>query len=217
MNELHYGQDIAIPQARSVTTVFGWVMGLVGISLGFLAIGAYLGRDLSRGAAITCSLVAVGMLLGGSFSGKLMRVGGLGLGWLFATAALIGLGAGPAMHYYASAQRGLLAEAAVGTALTVAAMGALGLSMSRDLRSWMRPVSIGVFIACGVGIVWTLISGPLNPVLSMIIFAGSSLLLVIDFNYVRKHATEDDVVWLATGIFVSIVNIFFSLLNLLSD
>ena len=43
----------------------------------------------------------------------------------------------------------------------------------------------------------------------------SRALLVVDFNYVRKHATEDDVVWLATGIFVSIVNIFLSLLNLL--
>ncbi len=41
------------------------------------------------------------------------------------------------------------------------------------------------------------------------------LLLVVDFNHVRKHATEDDVVGLATGIFVSIVNIFLSLLNVL--
>lgn len=222
MNELHYGgdvanQDVAIPQSRSATTVFGWVMGLVGISIGFLALGAYLGRDLARGTAVTLSLLAIGMLLVGSFSGRLMRVGGLGLGWLFATAALMGLGAGPVLHYYASTQRGVLAEAAVGTALTVLAMGALGLTMSRDLRSWMRPVSIGVFIACGVGIVWALVSGPLNPIISVVIFAGSALLLVIDFNYIRKHGTEDDVIWLATGIFVSIVNIFFSLLNLFGD
>lgn len=217
MNELQYGNEIAVPQTRAVATVFGWVMGLVGISIGFLALGAYLGRDLSRGTAVALSIAAVGMLLIGSFSGRLMRVGGLGLGWLFATAALIGLGAGPALSYFASAQRGLLAEAALGTGLTVIAMGALGMTMSRDLRSWMRPVSIGVFIACGVGIVWTLITGPVNPLLSGVIFAGSALLLVIDFNYIRKHATEDDVVWLATGIFVSIVNIFFSLLNLLSD
>jgi modulator of FtsH protease len=217
MNELNYAQDIAVPQSRSVTTIFGWVMGLVGIALGFMALGAYLGRDLSQGAAVTASLVAIGMLLAGSFAKGLTRVGGLGIGWLFATAALLGLGAGPAMQYYASARPGLLAEAALGTALTVASMGALGLTMSRDLRSWMRPVSIGVFIACGVGLVWTLISGPLSPILSIVIFAGSALLLVIDFNYVRKHATEQDVIWLATGIFVSIVNIFFSLLNLMSD
>ena len=44
--------------------------------------------------------------------------------------------------------------------------------------------------------------------------AVSAALLIVDFNYLRRHATEDDVVWLATGIFVSIVNIFLSLLNL---
>jgi modulator of FtsH protease len=33
----------------------------------------------------------------------------------------------------------------------------------------------------------------------------------------RKHGTEDDAVMLATGIFVSIVNIFLSLLNILSN
>ena len=37
---------------------------------------------------------------------------------------------------------------------------------------------------------------------------------MVDFNYLRRHATEDDAVWLATGIFVSVVNIFISLLNL---
>jgi modulator of FtsH protease len=39
----------------------------------------------------------------------------------------------------------------------------------------------------------------------------------VDFNYVRKHATEDDVVWLATGIFVSVLNIFVSFLGFTSD
>jgi len=81
----------------------------------------------------------------------------------------------------------------------------------------MRPVSIVVFVLCGVAIVWTIVSGPLSPVLSIAIYAFSALLLVIDFNYLRKHATEDDAIWLATGIFVSIVNIFLSLLNLLDN
>ena len=33
-------------------------------------------------------------------------------------------------------------------------------------------------------------------------------LIVVDFNYLRKHGSEADAIWLATGIFVSIVNIF---------
>ena len=45
----------------------------------------------------------------------------------------------------------------------------------------------------------------------------SALLILVDFNYLRKHGTKDDAVWLATGIFVSIINIFLSLLNILDN
>ena len=52
---------------------------------------------------------------------------------------------------------------------------------------------------------------------SILIYGLSAALIVVDFNYLRKHGTADDAVWLATGIFVSIINIFLSLLNLFSD
>jgi modulator of FtsH protease len=50
-----------------------------------------------------------------------------------------------------------------------------------------------------------------------VILGVSALLIMVDFNDLRKHGTEADTVWLATGIFVSIVIIFVSLLSLLSD
>ena len=58
------------------------------------------------------------------------------------------------------------------------------------------------------------ISG-LPPLLSLVILVVSTGLILVNFNYLRKHGTERDAVWLATGIFVSIINIFLSLLNLL--
>ena len=54
------------------------------------------------------------------------------------------------------------------------------------------------------------------PSVSALIYLLSAALIVVDFNYLRKHGTEDDAIWLATGIFVSIVNIFVSLLNIFS-
>ena len=80
----------------------------------------------------------------------------------------------------------------------------------------MRPLSFIVLGAVGVSLVALIFGGlgTLSPFISLIILGASALLILVDFNYVRKHATEDDVVWLATGIFVSIVNIFLSLLNL---
>lgn len=216
-NDTMYTRDVTVAQERSAIGVFGWVMGLVSIAIGFLALGSFLGRDLSRGAAIACSVIGIGMLLISSFAGQRFRVGGFAMGWLFATATALGLGLGPVIKYYATVEPGTFTQAIAGTAATVLAMAAIGLLLKKDLAPWMRPVSLVVFGLCGVAIVWSLISGPLNPVFSLAIYGVSALLLVIDFNYLRKHATEDDAIWLATGIFVSIVNIFTSLLNLLGD
>ena len=88
--------------------------------------------------------------------------------------------------------------------------------IARDLARWMRPVSLIVFVAALASWVLVLVNSSLSPVLSVVIYGFSALLLVIDFNYIRRRGAEDDVVWLATGIFVSIVNIFLSLLNLFS-
>ena len=95
-------------------------------------------------------------------------------------------------------------------------MAAIGFTMSKDTVRWMRPLSFIVLGAVVISIGSIIFGGlgALSPVISMIILVVSALLILVDFNYIRKHATEDDVIWLATGIFVSIINIFVSLLNL---
>ena len=79
----------------------------------------------------------------------------------------------------------------------------------------MRPLSF-IVLGCAVITIGAMLFGglgALSPVISVIVLVVSALLILVDFNYIRKHATEDDVVWLATGIFVSIINIFTVLLN----
>jgi hypothetical protein len=61
-------------------------MFLVAIAIGFLVLGALIGRELSRGAAVACSLGAFGMLLVQGFGGARFRVGSFAIGWLFAVA-----------------------------------------------------------------------------------------------------------------------------------
>ena len=203
----------------SSTRLFGQVMFLVAVALGLLSLGAYVGRDLSQGAALLCSFAGLGMLLVQSFGGQRFRVGPFAIGWLYALAVLIGLGLGPAISSYIEFDPGTVAQAALGTALTVIGMGALGLLLSKDLSPWMRPLSIVVLVAVGISIAGLLFGGlgSMSPILSVVIFAVSALLIMVDFNYLRKHGTEVDTVWLATGIFVSIVNIFLSLLDLFGD
>ncbi|MBJ7328529.1 MAG: US12 family protein [Solirubrobacteraceae bacterium] len=200
----------------STATIFGQVMFLVAIAIGFLTLGAYVGRDLEYGTAMILSFTGFGMLLVSNFVGAL-RTGPVAMLWLFATSLVIGLGLGPVLTDYLNSDPTAVAQAAGGTALITLGMGSLGFVLSKDLRSWMRPLSFIVFGAVGVSIVMFIVGAGSSPIINIIILGVSSLLILVDFNYVRKHATEDDVVWLATGIFVSIVNIFLSLLSLFGN
>lgn len=204
---------------RSISTaqLLGQVMFLVAIAIGFLVVGTVVGRDLSIGTARLCSFGGFGMLLVASFAGERFRVGTFAMGWLFATALMIGLGLGPVIAYFASVEPGALTQAAGGTALTVAATGSLGFALSKDLARWMRPLSFIVFGLVIVSLVMVLAGSGGSPILSGAIALFSAALIVVNFNFLRKHGTEDHAVMLATGIFVSIVNIFISLLNIFSD
>jgi modulator of FtsH protease len=212
----YYREGVA-PRAISTAELMGQVLFLVAVALGFCALGTLIGRDLSIGTARVCSFAGFGMLLVSSFAGARFRVGRFAMGWLFATALLIGLGLGPVIEYFSTVEPDALTQAFAGTAATVLGAGALGFVLAKDLAPWMRPLSLIVFALCAGTIVWTLFGGTISPLLSLGIYALSALLIVVDFNFLRKHGTENDAIWLATGIFVSIINIFLSLLNIFSS
>jgi len=116
-------------RAREISTagLLGQVLFLVAIGIGCLAVGAVIGRDLSRGASLACLIGGFGMLMVGSFGGERFRVGSFAIGWLFVTALVIGLGLAPTLDYYASADATAFTQAAAGTALTVLICGAGGM------------------------------------------------------------------------------------------
>jgi FtsH-binding integral membrane protein len=212
-----YTSDRAAPREISTSQLLGQVMFLVAVALGFCAVGTLIGRDLSLGTARAFSFAGLGMLLVSSFAGERFRVGPFAMAWLFGTALLIGLGLGPVIAYFAEVEPAALTQAFVGTAATVVAAGSIGFLLSKDLARWMRPLALIVFVAAIATIAITLFGGTISPILSVGIYAVSALLIVVDFNVLRKHGTEADAIWLATGIFVSIVNIFLSLLNIFSS
>ena len=202
-------------RARAETsTLLGQVMFLVAIALGFLTAGALIGQDLSQSTALICFLAGFGMLLVQAFGGERFRVGMLAIGWLYAIALLLGLGIGPTIGYFLANDGTVLTQAAGCTALIVLGMGAAGFALSKDLSSWMRPLTYLIIGCVVVSFVLLIFSSGGNPILSAAIAIVSALLIMVDFNYLRQHGTENDAIWLATGIFVSIVNIFLSLLNL---
>lgn len=201
------------PSRVSTATLFGQVMFLVGIAIAFLAVGSLVGKDMALGTARILSFVALGMVLAQSFVAPL-RLGSLGIAWLFAFALVLGLSLGPVLSYYVSADPDTVVEAAGGTAIITLGMGAYGTATSKDLARWIRPLSFAMLGLLAIALIALLFGSGGSPLLSLAILAVSAAFLIVDFNYLRRHATEDDVVWIATGIFVSIVNIFLSLLNL---
>jgi modulator of FtsH protease len=201
------------PARVSTMTLFGQVMFLVGIAIAFLAVGTVVGRDLAFGTARILSFVAFGMVLAQSFVAPL-RYGGVGIAWLFGFALILGLGLGPVLDYYVQSDPTAVTQAAGGTALITLGMGAYGTATSRDLARWIRPLSYALIGVIAVSLIAWLVGSGGSPLISFAVLVLSSLILIVDFNYLRRQATEDDVIWIATGIFVSIVNIFLSLLNL---
>jgi modulator of FtsH protease len=201
------------PARASTMTLFGQVMFLVGLSIGFLAVGSLIGRDMPLGTARILSFVALGMVLAQSFVAPL-RLGALGITWLFGFALLLGLSLGPVLNFYINSDPEAVTQAAGGTALITLGMGAYGTATSKDLSRWVRPLSYALIGVIAVSLIAWLVGSGGSPLISLAVLVLSSLILIVDFNYLRRQATEDDVIWIATGIFVSIVNIFLSLLNL---
>ena len=202
-------------EARSVPRILGQTMFLVAVALGFMVAGTVIGKDMAESTAQVFSFVGLGMLIVTWFVERL-RYGALGIGWLCGLSLAIGLGLAPVISYLTETEPGTVTTAVAITALTVLGMAAIGFVIDKDTVGWMKPLSF-IVLGCVVISLGALIFGglgSLSPVLSVIILVASALLILVDFNYIRKHATENDVVWLATGIFVSILNIFLSVLNL---
>src|ERR1700758_3564280 len=123
-DDLGYAPGGAI--ARGDTrTVFGQVMGLVALTVGCAALGAYVGRNLSGGAGILFFIGAFVCILGLNFA---TRTGHqqLAVGLLFGLGFTIGLAVAPVIAYYARSNPSAVWQAAGATGAFVAALGAFG-------------------------------------------------------------------------------------------
>jgi len=203
----------AAGREASSTFLLGQVMFLVAVALAFFAAGCYIGRDLSYGTGLILEIAAFGMLIVQMFVARL-REGSTGMTWMFALALLLGLGLGPVINEYAMVDQSAIYQAAGGTALTVGVMGSYGFATSRDLIRWMRPLFfalLGVFV---LSIVLILIGSGEHFLLNLAIYVIVSAYLAIYFQIIRRRATERDVIWIATGVFINIINIFLTLLRI---
>jgi uncharacterized protein len=193
--------------------LLGQVMGYVAVTVGFTALGAYLGRNLSGGTGLLLFIGAFGCIFGLNIAASKGREQ-LAIGLLFGLGLLLGLAVAPVIADYANADPAALWQAAGVTAAFVAACGAYGYATRRDLSSWARTLFWALLALIAFGIVTIFVSIPngnvIYSVLGLVIFGGFT---IFDFNRLRR-VTPESAVAIAASIFLDIFNVFLLLLNL---
>jgi FtsH-binding integral membrane protein len=199
-------------QAR---TVFAQVMGLVALTVGCAALGAYLARNFTGGTGIALFILAFGCIFGLNIATARGREQ-LAMGFLFGMGLLLGAAVGPVLSVYAHTDPAALWQAVGATGAFVALLGAFGYATRRDLSAWAKTLFWALLALIAFGIVLLFVSIPqgniIYGVLGLVVFGGFT---VLDFNRLRRAGSQETVP-IAAGIFLDIFNVFLLLLTLFS-
>jgi modulator of FtsH protease len=193
--------------------VFGKVMGLVAVAVGFTALGAYIGRNMSGGAGLLFFIAVFGCVIGLNVASSRGHEQ-LSIALLFGLGLFIGLAVAPVINYYAKANPAALWQAAGATGAFVAGLGAFGYATRRDLSSWARVLFWALLALIVFGIITIFVAIPnaniFYAALGLVIFGGFTIL---DFNRLRR-TNQAGAVPIAASIFLDIFNVFLFFLQL---
>ena len=196
-------------------TLFGQTMGLVALTAGFFAAGAYAGRNLSQTAVVVAWIAAFVVLMIMNCAAR--RSGTAAIALLVIFGVLMGVASAPTLVWYAQTQPSILWQAGGATALFVGAFGTFGYLTQRDLSAWRRISFIALLALLLFGIVLIFVHIPhaslIYAVLGLVIFAG---LTAADFQRLRRARGLNSAPLLAASIFLDILNVFFFFLRIFS-
>jgi len=194
-------------------TLLGQTMGLVALTTGLFALGAYLGRDISYHWGWVFFIASFGILFAMNFAAR--RSEGLAITLLFAFGVLIGLAVSPTIVYYASTNPQVLWQAGGATALFIAGFGSYGYATRRDLSAVARYFFWALIALIVFGIVLIFVQIPngelIYAILGLVIFAG---LTAYDFQRLRRSQDIRSAPLLAASIFLDALNVFLLLLSI---
>jgi modulator of FtsH protease len=194
-------------------TLVGQTMGLVAVTAGLFALGAYLGRDIAYQWGWLFFIAAFGCLLAMNFAAQ--RSEGTAIGLLFGFGVLIGLATAPTISYYASTNPQAVWQAGGATALFIAGFGAVGYVTRRDLSAIARIAFWALIGLIVFGIVLIFVRIPngslIYAILGLVIFAA---LTAFDFQRLRRTKDIRSAPLLAASIFLDILNVFLLFLSI---
>jgi modulator of FtsH protease len=207
----------AEPRPRASTpALFGQVMALVAVTVGFATLGVYLMREAGGGGWFISWILALGCLVGLNVANSRGHQG-VALTLLFAFGLLLGASVSTTINYYSATDPTAVRQAFGATALFVGGLGATGYAIRRDLSFLYRFLFwalLGLIIAGFVIILTRMQSGyTAYAVIGLIIFG---LYTVVDFNRLRR-AGRDEAIPLAASIFLDVFNVFLFFLSLFGE
>lgn len=194
---------------------------LLAMTLLFSAVmaGVSLALAVPYGVSLVSSLVALGLLW---FAVPRTANSAAGLGVVFAVTGLLGFGLGPVLNHYLSLANGgqivMLALAITGAAFV--GLSAYALASRRDfsfMRSFLVAGVLVAFIASIVALVAALLGYPL-PALALTVSAMFAVLMCGMILYQTGEIVnggETNYILATVGLYVSLYNLFTSLLHLL--
>ncbi|WP_304341790.1 Bax inhibitor-1/YccA family protein [Campylobacter ureolyticus] len=210
----------SLEQGSELSTFIKDTYKLIAASLIAAVAGAFVGMNagIPRSPMLSILFLAVEliMLFGMSFADK-RGMRGLALGLLFAFTFVTGLFLGPVLSMYVGAGAGhIVTQAFVMTAVAFGGLTLYAINAKADFSSWSKPL---FFVLLGV-----IVAGLLNLFLfrSTMLSLGISSVSAILFSMYILFDTQniirgryDSPIMAAVGMYLNILNLFISLLNIL--
>ena len=209
------GYAQSVPSART-PTLFGQVMGLVALTVGFATLGVYAARESGGALWFIAWIAALACLIGLNVASSRGN-SSLALALLLAFGLLIGASVASTVNYYATTDPTAVRQAFGATALFVGGLGAGGYAIRRDLSFLYRALfwMLLALIAAGVVLIFVHIPGAYTAY-ALVGLAIFGLYTVVDFNRLRR-AGRDEAIPLAAGIFLDVLNVFLLFLRLFGE
>ena len=186
-------------------------MGLVAFTLGFLALGAYIGRDLTGGIGILFFIAAFACR---SLSTAPERMASSRPRFCSASACCSGWGSAPCSTHTRRRIRPRCGRPPARPAGSSRSLGTAGYATRRDLSSWARVLFWALLALLVFGIVAIFVSIPqanlIWSVAGLVIFGGYTIL---DFNRLRRTGPTSTAP-IAASIFLDVLNVFLFFLEL---
>ncbi len=194
---------------------------LLGLTLGFSAITATLSiaAGVGYGLGLIFSLVAIGLVW---FVLPKTANSSTGIGVVFAFTGLIGAGLGPTLNHYLHMANGgtLIMQALAGTALVFLTLSAYTLTTRKNFSFLRGFLAVGVILMLVV-VAFLVVAGLMGyqfSGVSLALSAGVVLLMSAMILYQTSeiiHGGETNYLLATTTLYLSIVNLFTSILHLL--